>query len=393
MNWLKNINTFFIVGLFSVIILAPQLVPMMLLGFALSSKYDATHARKYFSRAINWSSILFYLLIVASYFISMDKDFAGKDLTLKSLLLLVPLVLGFTRNEIDIKLILWVFVLSLILSGVIIQCYIVFNDLPLLGNHTSIYMHRSYYDMYLTAGISILLFTQLTKKAIITQGLTILFLSFLIFQNQSKAGLLILGVIFFIWLFKTLLHRIKWFPTLVVLVLFVFTLVQFINKNKGISERFGRTIKALNIENIDPKSVESNQARVLTWNASLSVIATKPIFGYGIGDGKHRLTQEQYYKGYTGIAKSELNSHNQFLTFGINMGIIGLLAYLLLYVSLFWSAYRHKSGILFFLGLILLLNSLVESTFELQVGIFYFSALILFYYKIGIYDTLLTTKD
>jgi O-antigen ligase len=76
-----------------------------------------------------------------------------------------------------------------------------------------------------------------------------------------------------------------------------------------------------------------------------------------------------------GVVKEELNSHNQFLNTAVQLGILGLVVLVFIFISSYYHSERSISHVLILM--VFLLNFLVESFLETQAGIVLFCTLIL----------------
>lgn len=66
-------------------------------------------------------------------------------------------------------------------------------------------------------------------------------------------------------------------------------------------------------------------ARLDMWKISLQMIADSPLWGHGTGS--YRVLAEQIYTDRVVCATSCIHPHNQFLFFGVEYGLLGVLAY------------------------------------------------------------------
>jgi len=123
------------------------------------------------------------------------------------------------------------------------------------------------------------------------------------------------------------------------------------------------------------KSIESNAARILMWNASLNVWKENFIIGTGTGDYNDELVAYNKSMNNLGVVKEELNSHNQFLNTAVQLGILGLSVLVFIFISSYYHSERSISHVLILM--VFLLNFLVESFLETQAGIVLFCTLIL----------------
>ena len=140
--------------------------------------------------------------------------------------------------------------------------------------------------------------------------------------------------------------------------------------------RIDKTLYALqNIKLEENNSVETNQARLIMWNTSLKVISENFFLGTGTGDYNDELIKKNHlFKNY-GVAKSELNSHNQFLNTFVQIGLIGFLVLSLIFYSFFRAVIKKQKIVLFLIGICFFINFLFESFIETQSGIILFCIL------------------
>ena len=133
-----------------------------------------------------------------------------------------------------------------------------------------------------------------------------------------------------------------------------------------------------NIQTKNNNSVESNTARVIMWNTSIDVWMENFVYGTGTGDYDDELTSKNLNYNNQGVAKERLNSHNQFLNTAVQLGLVGFIILLAIFLSSYFFSERKlwQSLIL----LVFFINFLVESFLETQAGIILFCTLLLLFY-------------
>ncbi|MEI6852160.1 MAG: O-antigen ligase family protein [Bacteroidota bacterium] len=112
--------------------------------------------------------------------------------------------------------------------------------------------------------------------------------------------------------------------------------------------------------------------RIELWHSSLKLIKDHLWVGVGTGDAADVFAASLILQDSL-LQKSELRSHNQFLTFTIAFGIIGLLIFLF---ALFYPGIREKRfGDFLYLAffLIAIISMLTEDTLETQAGVTFFT--------------------
>jgi O-antigen ligase len=84
----------------------------------------------------------------------------------------------------------------------------------------------------------------------------------------------------------------------------------------------------------------STPARVLLWRIALGYIAKEPVWGYGTGAGRNVLDNHYVKHDMTSFHKYKLNSHNQYLHFLLDNGLVGLMIFviaMIAYAKHFWQ--------------------------------------------------------
>ncbi len=125
---------------------------------------------------------------------------------------------------------------------------------------------------------------------------------------------------------------------------------------------------------------QSIMQRIELWHNSLLLIKNYLLFGVGTGDPADVFAASLWVQNSC-LQNSELRSHNQYLTFTIAFGIIGLIIF---FISLLYPPFKlHKFSDFLYLSffLIAFLSMFTEDTLETQAGVTffaYFSCLFLF---------------
>lgn len=114
-----------------------------------------------------------------------------------------------------------------------------------------------------------------------------------------------------------------------------------------------------------------NQTRLLMWTVSTQEFLENPM-GSGTANFDDKLGKRLRDRGLDDYAEMNYNPHNQFLQVAVEIGIIGLLIFLLIFVFYFRMAQKHHFALLFWLTLNLAFNCLFESMFQRQSGIVFY---------------------
>jgi O-antigen ligase len=340
----------------------------------------------YFSHGPVPFFVLYYALLVLGLFWTDNLMFALSKLENKMSFVLMPLLLLFTvRKWGDLewkKLLIYSLTFALSMYELLaIWRFLTESEnswqFEFLSSRFSIFMHRSYFACYLVVGI-ILLFQKVRQNFSITTIFLILFFSLGVLQTESKAGFLSFSLVIVFQLFDLLKSKKKmsiWLSISVVLVIFSGLFIT----NNSLQSRFKRMCSALeNIQTKNNDSVESNQARIIMWSTSLDVWKENFVFGTGTGDYDDELTKKNLKYHNNGVASERLNSHNQFLNIAVQLGIVGLVVLLMIFISSFLNSEKQLWQLLILV--VFFINLLVESFLETQAGIILFCTLLLLFY-------------
>lgn len=120
------------------------------------------------------------------------------------------------------------------------------------------------------------------------------------------------------------------------------------------------------------KNNEGFENRLKLWKASIEAINEHYLFGSSVPEG--RLLIKCFYEEENKIEKENYDPHNQFLSFTINYGIIGLLLFI---VFLFYSESLNSLYIEFLL--LIVVSFFTESILNRQMGVILFAFFISFF--------------
>lgn len=326
------------------------------------------------------------VLALISVIYAADSSLALKRIFGQRLsILLVPIAILIGCQKINLKTFIYAFIygnLAFILVSFIhvaivywkvteIRLYInflyycsdVFHDL----------IHRSYSNLNIILGFIGLIFLWSkgsNKFLIITSVLyTISSLLFLIVNNSRGEtiafGFLILYFIIRIF-FKSKKAAIYMGASIIAIVTIT---VLFFPDNRTI-----QTIKNFNTENNDIKE----NPRIHIWESAKVLIPEHPIIGYGTNNFEEPLKELFVQSGFIDGSFYEYNTHNQYIGFQLEYGIIGLVLFLVLLCSLFLFAPRDERKYLFIpITIIWIISFLFESFLDRYNGCATFSMTLL----------------
>ncbi len=381
----KKINYFLLFSIAIAFPLIPALVPAFIYLLFIIRLIDYKTIQNPF-KSFNLSAlfILFYILHLLGMLYSNNLKFGFSDLEIKSSFFLLPFC--FSNRSItalDFKLLFSWFLFACFFAVIILlgHSFYMFQfeiDHPLyyypnnlrifrfFSSEYSIFLHPSYFALYLCVGLCYLLeqifikyaWKQLFFLPIIITG---------IFLCDSLMGKIAFYVIFALFLFRLVYPYIKKYLFKFIFLVIGISLGVFVLKYSSFQARLQAYYSS-----IDKTTVESSDSRVLIWVESLKLIQQNPLLGVGTGDVKDVLLVEYQKKGLTGALSKKLNPHNQYFQTTIALGIIGLFILLWILFYQFYLAYKSKNWLWINFLIIFSLNMLVESMLERQAGITFF---------------------
>ena len=116
------------------------------------------------------------------------------------------------------------------------------------------------------------------------------------------------------------------------------------------------------------------------WKISFDLIKEKPL-GYGVGDVMKTTNAKLKEYGHEEMIKHNLNSHNQYLQMGLELGVLPMLFFIGWGLYLLIKSWREENYFLFFILLNLLFNCLFESMLQRQSGIVFYTFFICLFLK------------
>ncbi len=127
------------------------------------------------------------------------------------------------------------------------------------------------------------------------------------------------------------------------------------------------------------KNGEILDSRLARWGVATGLIAKRPIIGYGAGSEMDLLHQSFFdHKLYSSFLNN-LNAHNQYLSFLIKSGVIGLLIYVGTLAFGFNIAFRQGDLLLFAFITIITVVSLSENFLDVDKGIIFYAFFLSFF--------------
>lgn len=347
----------------------------------------------------NKAAILFFLFIfyylwqAVGLIYTTDTKMGLSNLFGRLSLVLFPLVLIFPGAMIknNIKTLIRIFVISTFLFMLFCFSYALYRSVSLQDglwtfnshpeesvwlNHfysseLTVSQHPSYIAMYVLLSTFICFESYFDFSLKSKSRIMWLILGFLLLMSQyflsSRAGILINLILipsYFIIKFRQLRRKKSvWLWIILILIAFVPLIV----KNQRVDYLLGSVFN----KQVDYE--RKKDPRFLIWESSLKIAQKNLLFGVGIGDVRTELAQEYERIGEVAMAKERLNAHNQFLEVLLENGIIGLLLFISIFVSMFYIAFSEKNLLYGLFILMIFMFFLFETALYRLAGVSFFA--------------------
>lgn len=331
-----------------------------------------------------------YLVFVIGSFFTYDWSIAGGILSKKLSLLVFPVIFALQKpGSFDLKPFVIAFLAGLLVVITLgfIHSYQFYLETEYLnGSFTSSVFSYIHHPTYLAVllTMSVFFFRIAIKEhwrgfntwTLLIWIACISFIQFIIF---SFAGVLfhfaVLAYLVLSYL-KKKLPAITFLGVLAIIALLPFGAYFGVTRVKN---EVDNTLTDLKIYLSDPDHIyeqaksapHGNNIRILMWTTSFQQFSEHPM-GTGTGNFDQVMGARLRAKGLDEIAKIEYNSHNQFLQLAVEVGIFGLLCFLLLLFLVFRTGIRYRNELLVWTGLNLVFNGFFESMLQQQSGIVFY---------------------
>lgn len=334
-------------------------------------------------------SVALFLLQFVSILYSQEKANAVRELGRQLPILIFPLLFAFTTldySKYKIQLLLF---FSLVCTLTIIYLFvesfriIISYNLPFNVLFSSVFinhnfsapvgMHATYLSMYAALSLVCCLYFLVTSSTFLRKifyGIAICILSAGLLLLSSRSVIIALFLILVIFPFMILKGKkiIQYSLILASLLLLFFIATMQID---SLRTRFTRDLGQELAESSETGIIL--EPRVARWKCAAELIKKSPFIGYGSGSEK-KLLKEKYFEQKLYISYlNSLDAHNQYLSYLIKAGILGLGVFFFVLLSGFKVALREKN--IFFTAFLVLVTvvSVSENILDVNKGIFFFS--------------------
>lgn len=228
-------------------------------------------------------------------------------------------------------------------------------------------MHPVYLGSYFVMLLALLWNREFKLKTPLRSVVTILTVLSIVFLNSR---------IIFICLFIVMLtygalyyNRVKhylWIGVVAILVLGVSIKKTYVY-NKLVKGSLWELTDNVATEGLDSKKV--GDSRMARWKVAMNLIKQKPIFGYGTGTERKRLTEAYRQRGMEVSYEQQFNSHNQYLGYAIDFGVFGLLFLCVFLFTNMTLAIKHRDAGYFTFITIISVCCLTENYLTRNMGV------------------------
>ena len=334
--------------------------------------------------------VILYFLGLITILYSRDKSEGFNVTGRQTALFLIPLL--FVVNGLDLEkyklLLLKIFaftcvvtVLYLYVDAIRVITYFhlpassLFSNMFINHNFSApIELHATYMSMYVALSIFVLLYNliqQSSFKRRLFYVISILVLAAGLVQLSSRAVVIALLIIINVAFPFFMLKGKRRIFFIIITTLFSAVSIFLVTKVNSFKVRYIGELKndltqvSVNNEILEP--------RIARWKLAMQLVKKSPIIGHGNGSEK-RMLKQLYFENKLYISYlNEFNAHNQYLSFLLKTGIIGLLIYLYVLFFGFSLAVRKKDFIFLGFMIIVALVSISENILDVNKGIFFYS--------------------
>lgn len=235
-------------------------------------------------------------------------------------------------------------------------------------------LHPTYFSLFIILSIFVL-FKRLPNQKPgrrIVIILIIIYLLVFVLQLSARGPILALALISLLLSTVLIIKGKKYIYGIVIIALTLFLLYFAFTRLENFRHKFYLTFKEF-IENKD-KIVTTNSVTLhyRSWLCSIETSKNNLPLGTGIGDGLGSLIECYSRSGWEYMAAEGLNAHCQYLSMLVDLGIPGLLSFILLLVVLVVVSVKKNDPLLLSFLLLSIIAFIPESVLETQKGVTFF---------------------
>ncbi|PKP25094.1 MAG: hypothetical protein CVU03_09705 [Bacteroidetes bacterium HGW-Bacteroidetes-2] len=340
------------------------------------------------------SVLLLFFLCLLSLLIAEDIDKVIKILGRRSAYLLTPMLFILIAQS-DLEKLKNNSLKGLLLGSVISAFILIFKNLtfyfatrPFLSIDNELFnfyhtgfqftafldIHPSYLGVYYLLVLSCLFFQKPFKNRTLNTFSFIIIILAIIFL-ASRIVYILTAFLFLIFLLNWTKNLFNTKLGATVSILGIILLITFsLNKLFKDTYLYERITKEA-VWELTPNVSESyntntkGDSRVSRWGSALELFYEKPFFGYGVGSEKGLLEKKYLKNNLLYAAQNKYDTHNQYLSYLIESGVLGLVILLFFLSTNIYFAFKAKDIISALFIVSIALIGLVENFFNNNAGI------------------------
>jgi hypothetical protein len=319
---------------------------------------------------------------LVEYLFFHNNHVMGFEMEKKFLFFIFPLVFAFytsTSKPLNFNVYIRTFIVSLILLSTytlihLVTSHILFNPANYAGDSSALRikfedisgLHPTYFGFFATISVLWILydFKNLSSTLKWFFGISACVMAFMDFLVASKMPLFILLLGAFFMLYKTTPNKKQLLLTYLAILLTLISIMLLIPSLR---------VRMFEMKDLMATGVRDNNSvleRKVIFSNSMNLFKENIWFGIGSRNMQSTLNASYTAINFTpGIIK-QYNSHNQFLTLGINYGIFDVILFI---SSILFVLYKQRrSAFAFVLITAVCLTMLTESILERQMGVYFY---------------------
>ena len=363
---------------------------LFLIGLALHTiiQIHKTTIKPLLTRA-NFALAAVFFVTLLSIIYTTNKPQAFTELGRQVTILLIPLIFCF--NPLDLKKYRHNFLFVFSLGCTITIAYLFLQALvtikyyhlplkalasPAFTNHNfsePLEIHATFFSMQIAIALVYLLYVLVTETVMPRKFFWLTCCGILamgILQLSSKSIFIALLLIINIALPLFILKGRNRFRFMAISAALFIVVMAGIYTRDTFKERYVTELKKDLSQSTDAELTDPRLAR---WSVAISVGAQSPVIGHGAGTEigllKDPFFDHQFYRSYL----AGLNAHNQFISFFIKSGVVGLMVYLCVLAFGIRAAVTKRDLLLMAFMVIITAVSFSENFLDVDKGIFFYS--------------------
>lgn len=283
------------------------------------------------SHAFAWSTLLLLLLIVLGVSYSTgDPSDINRHITKYAKLAFIPIAITLLQKERWRRNGLNAFALAMGIT-LLISMLSLFMEIPFMkGNSGSLEGNHYVFKDHIAQNLMMAFFVliMLVKgyaesshgRRLAYWGVALVAIVNIMAFVHGRTGYLALAVIMGVFVFLQISPRRRWQSLLV----FVIAAAVFLPFADGFRTRIAIAMEELQTH--QPDKATSVGARIEMTKTSLELIRERPLIGWGTGSYPKQFCERAITEQMCAVGG--YHPHNQFLSFGVQLGMVGMLAYL-----------------------------------------------------------------